>query len=338
MTIVFTICSNNYLAQAISLGQSLILHNPEYKFVIGLVDRKISEIDYSTIPFDILTVESIGIDDFGGMIKRYDITELNTAVKPFYFRYFFENTHKSEAVIYLDPDIFVYSPFIELEDALKNSEIVVTPHFTTPFDDDKKQNEEDFLNSGLYNLGFIGIRNTTVGNEMVNWWAERLRFKSYINFKAGLFTDQIWINFVPLYFPKVHIFMHPGYNMAYWNLHERSIVVKDGNSFVNETYPLVFYHFSGFNPIKNSVLSKYQDRFSFENRLDITPLFNDYSSALFSNKYRELIGYKCYFNGIRDQVVLQNRLEYLKKMPAGKRIIRSLILRMIKTFKIDLDQ
>lgn len=34
--LAFTICSANYLAQAIALGDSLLQHNPGYTFVIGL--------------------------------------------------------------------------------------------------------------------------------------------------------------------------------------------------------------------------------------------------------------------------------------------------------------
>jgi len=37
--LAFTICSANYLAQAIALGDSLLQHNPSYTFVIGLVDE-----------------------------------------------------------------------------------------------------------------------------------------------------------------------------------------------------------------------------------------------------------------------------------------------------------
>ena len=39
MKIAFTICSLNYFAQALSLGESLSKTNPHYKYVIGLVDR-----------------------------------------------------------------------------------------------------------------------------------------------------------------------------------------------------------------------------------------------------------------------------------------------------------
>jgi len=337
MNIVFTICSNNYLAQAIALGQSLLQYNLDYKYIIGLVDKKNTEIDYELIPYQVLEVESIGIDGFEEMIKRYDITELNTAVKPFYFKYFFSSIKKGDTVIYLDPDILVYSPFSVLEEALILNEIAITPHFTTPIIDDKKQREEDFLNAGIYNLGFIAVRNTTIGNAMVNWWADRLEHRSYIDFAKGLFTDQIWINFVPLYFQKVHILLHKGYNMAYWNLHERNLFLKENSYTVNHIEPLVFYHFSGFNPMKETVLSKYQNRFTFENRLDIIPLFADYSSKLFENRYKELIDYKCFYNGIKERIDMNIRKAKINKIPNYKKVIRNIILRLIRRFSIVLD-
>ena len=74
MNLVFTICSNNYLAQAISLGASLLRHNPDYIFKIGLVDRRNEMIQYDQIPYELVEVEKIGISDFDDMFKRYSIT------------------------------------------------------------------------------------------------------------------------------------------------------------------------------------------------------------------------------------------------------------------------
>jgi hypothetical protein len=45
--IIFTLCSNNYLAQAKTLGDSVKKFNPDVLFVIGLVDKLHPEIDYS---------------------------------------------------------------------------------------------------------------------------------------------------------------------------------------------------------------------------------------------------------------------------------------------------
>jgi hypothetical protein len=337
MNIVFTICSNNYLAQAITLGNSLLWYNPDYKFIIGLVDRINPAIDYSIIPYEILEVEEIGISAFDELYKKYNIIELNTAVKPFYFQYLFANRADVKSIIFLDPDILVYSPFAELEKELETSDIIIIPHITTPLNDDKLQTEEDFLNSGLYNLGFIAVNNTPEGCKMINWWAERLRHKAYIDLKRGLFTDQIWINFVPLFYNNVKILNHQGYNMAYWNLHERSLSLKQKQYYVNDIYPLVFYHFSGFNPMVPGVLSKYQNRFTFEERPEILLLFEEYSAMLFLNNYKTYINYPNVFRGIKEALDNKIRKERIHKVSFLKRAVRIIILKIIKKFQIVLD-
>jgi hypothetical protein len=337
MTLVFTLCSNNYLAQALTLGNSLLRYNPEYKFIIGLVDRNNSDIDYSVIPYEILEVENIGITDFELFCKKYSIIELNTAVKPFYFQYFFSHRTEVENVVYLDPDIQVYSQFNELEGELLSSDIIITPHFTTPIDDDKLQSEEDFLNSGLYNLGFIAVKNTSEGYSMINWWAERMRNKAFIDFKRGLFTDQIWINFVPLFFKKVKILIHPGYNMSYWNLHERTLQLLNEGLFINEQIPLVFYHFSGYNPLMPSVLSKYQNRFSFNNYLEIELLFNEYSTRLFANGYEKYIKLPNAYVSIKDHADKEIRKAEIKNIPLFLRFFRIIVLKISSKHNLLLD-
>jgi hypothetical protein len=343
MTLVFTICSNNYLAQAIRLGQSLLYFNKDYKFIIGLVDRKSKSIDYNKIPFEILEVEEIGIDRFNEMVMRYDIVELNTSVKPFYFKFFiYEGIYDS--IIYMDPDIEVFAPLFELENELGIYDIIITPHFFTPINDDKWQAEEDFLNSGLYNLGFIAVRKNSNSIKMIDWWAERLRTKSYINFSKGLFTDQIWINFVPLFFERVKILKHLGYNVAYWNLHERKLTKRDNNYFINDTIPLVFYHYASFRPLNPSVISTGQTRFSFEDRPELVPLFQDYCTQLFEIGYTDYNRLPCYFVNLKE-AILKEKWEALKKsIPFHKkvigrlyRIIRNAARKIVVKFGIILD-
>jgi hypothetical protein len=336
MKLVFTLCSNNYLAQAITLGDTFLKFNPNYRFIIGLVDKKQDSFDYTKIPYEIIEVEQIGVSFFSEMVLRYDIVELNTSVKPYFFQYFF-NTTKSESVIYLDPDIQVFAPFYDLENELGDHDIVIIPHFTTSINDDKWQAEEDFLNSGIYNLGFIAIKNTVNGKKMVNWWAERLRNKAYIDYKRGLFTDQIWINFVPLFFEKVKIFTNVGYNVAYWNLHERFISEKNGNYFVNEKQPLVFYHYASFRPLNPDIISTGQSRFSFKDRPEIAPLFSNYCELLFENGYKGLVKIQCYYLNIKKNHVKNKLIEIKHNTPIYKRVMSKIINIIIRKFGLVLD-
>ena len=82
MITVFTLCSTNYLAHAKTLGDSLRKTNPNYRFVIGLVDRVPAQLQSSFWqPYELIEVEELGIEGFAEMVQRYDVVELNTAVK-----------------------------------------------------------------------------------------------------------------------------------------------------------------------------------------------------------------------------------------------------------------
>lgn len=285
MTIAFTICSINYLAQARTLGDSLRLTNPEIVYFVGLVDR-LEEISFDPeyIPgYSLVEVHTIGIAGFDELCERYDITELNTAVKPFYFRYFFEKYPEAKKIIYLDPDIIVFQPLKALLGQLDTHTAVLTPHLCSPLHDHHKPSELDHLNTGVYNLGFCAFTRSNLIMTFLDWWAEKLRYECLIALCDGLFVDQNWMNFLPLFVKDTHIEKNVGYNAAYWNLHERYFSKEDGTFLVNEAQPLVFFHYSGYDPAKPEVLSKYQDRFDFVQRPDLLELFELYRQRLVSN-------------------------------------------------------
>ena len=293
--IAFTICSANYLAQAVALGDSLLAHNPTYQFIIGLVDEIeeahpiVKSVNYTLIP-----IKEIGIPNFDEFCAQYNITELNTAVKPFYFSYLFEKNKAVESIVYLDPDIFVYHSFDLLEKHLISNQIVLTPHITKPINDNKYPTETDFLNAGIYNLGFIALKRGNESLALINWWKDRLTHLCKIDFENGLFVDQLWLNFATLFYKEVFVLDNPGYNMAYWNLQERSLSKNDaGAHMVNSEHPLVFYHFSGYDLHKQYAISKYQNRFSFSDRKDITPLFNKYHQDVMSHGFEAFAAIPC---------------------------------------------
>jgi hypothetical protein len=297
MTLAFTLCSINYLAQAQTLGQSLQKTNPDVEFVIGLVDRIANvKLEADKIPpFELLEIDKINLNDLNEMCKIYDITELNTAVKPFYFDYFLKNRPEVQNIIYFDPDIIVYDSLQPLIDRLEKYSIVLTPHITSPIQDKFETREIDHLNTGVYNLGFVAISRSKASTEMIHWWMERLKKDCRIDLCNGLFVDQHWMIFVPIFF-RNHVFVdkYYGYNVAYWNLHERQVSQKDGKFFINDV-PLIFFHYSGYGINKPEEVSKYQNRSNFENRKDILPLFEYYAQQLKDNHNDYYSQFPCYY-------------------------------------------
>ena len=68
MAVIFTICSNNYLAQAAILGASLRRHHPGDRFILFLCDQPMAEIDYATLADEMIPVANIEprIDELAG--------------------------------------------------------------------------------------------------------------------------------------------------------------------------------------------------------------------------------------------------------------------------------
>ena len=122
-TIVFTICAKNFLANALALHESLDRVTDGLRFYVALCD--VAD-DLEQFPFRILRMEELGIPNWEWMKENYNITELNTAVKPFVFLALWD-LHPGEPVIYLDPDIIVTSRLSEVEDAFaRGAEAVLT--------------------------------------------------------------------------------------------------------------------------------------------------------------------------------------------------------------------
>lgn len=295
MTLAFTICSLNYLAQARTLGESLAATNPDFRFVVGLVDRLdgVALAPALQPPFELLEVHRLGIPNFGWMTSHYDITELNTAVKPYFIAYFFREHPEVRNVIYFDPDIIVFQPLGHLLANLERHALVLTPHITVPHDDDRSTNENDHLGTGTYNLGFIALHRGAETDRFVAWWCEKLAYECFNDVCNGLFTDQKWMNLTPVYFDPVRIEKHPGYNVAYWNLHERRLSERGGTVFVNDSWPLQFFHFSGYGLNQPDVISKYQNRHTFAARPDVVPLFARYAERLRAHHNAEYARLAC---------------------------------------------
>lgn len=289
-----TIVSKNYIAYARTLCASYLKHHPDNDFFVLLVDKNNGEIDVSKELFKLITVEELPIADFKSITFRFDVLELNTNVKPAFLQYLF-NQHKIYKIIYFDPDIYIYQPVTMIYSLLEDNNVVLTPHCTEPINDTLRPNERDFLKAGVFNLGFIALQNSDESNKLLTWWGNRCLTLGYNETQSGLFVDQKWMNFAPCFVDKLYVLKHAGCNMAYWNLHERSLTKVNSEWIVNNKTPLLFFHFSGVDINNQDVVSKYQNRSTFDNRSDLREIFGEYFMRLEGNEIRETRQYNYAF-------------------------------------------
>ena len=255
-----TICASNYLAFARVLGRSLQEHHSDAGFTIWLIDADAPSADLG--PFRVRPIrEAFAEAELEELASYYDILELATSVKPRCFQALF--AEGADSVIYLDPDIELFRPMAAVFDLLaQGASGVVTPHVTGPLPADGEAPDDlILLGAGLYNLGFMALSATEATAEMLDWWSRWVRTHCFSDRCTGSFTDQKWINDAPLFWPSIRVLRDPTYNVAYWNLPQRRFD-STGGEWTVDGQPLVFFHYSGFDPERPDRLSTHESRIS----------------------------------------------------------------------------
>lgn len=300
----FTICAKNYLAQALTLKSSFQHHNPNCDFYIFISDSSEGlteeEID------NVVLLDDHWIDNWRLMAFKYNVIEFSTSIKPFCFKKLFKENYSK--VIYLDPDTYVTKPLDEIFNFLDNKSIVLTPHYCNiQTDYTGSITEEEILFVGIYNLGFAAIKNDKVGMEIVNWWMNRLANKCYADKIDALHVDQKWMDFIPAFFPNdVLITHHLGINPAIWNLHERELIININKEYVirnnktKEIFPLLFFHFSGFDPFSPKLINRRHPKYNTDVYPSYIPLFDEYVKGLYENGYDKYSKMTYSFNAFED--------------------------------------
>lgn len=294
---IFTICAKNYLAQALTLKESVLLHNPDIDMFIFLADVKTDDIS----ELDVVILDDSWINDWRSMAFKYNVIEFSTSIKPFCFNKLFHEGY--EKVIYLDPDIFVTDSISSIYDSLNEYSMVITPHYNhIEKEYTGAVTEEELLFVGIYNLGFGAIKNNHIGRQIIEWWQNRLFDKCFADKEDALHVDQKWIDFLPGFFPNdILISHHPGINIAIWNLHERELKIKNNQYIIEdlrtkESYPLLFFHFSGFDPYNRKVINRRHPKFNIDVFPSFIPIINSYSDFVNGKNYNFFSKLKYSFN------------------------------------------
>ena len=326
---ICTIVSLNYFAQAMGLMKNVKKYHPEAELHVLLVDKVQSKEVADKLKLyesvaKLYTVEEIGIPDIISMAFKYDVVELNTAVKP-YFMEFLLDKFQYENLIYIDSDILLFHRLDRVYEELEKHSVILTPHLLSVEEDvdTRISKTQDFLRFGIYNLGFIAVRNNDAGREAVRWWQQKLHEKCYLSKEEFLAWDQKWMDFAPALLDDVYILRDKGHNVAFWNIQGRFISQKNGEYFVNETIPLIFYHFSHYRLSKKDKIANVEQkarRIPLSERKDLEPLFERYYQSVMENDFEFFskipYGYTFYDDG--EVISKEDRDEYKKLLEMGK--------------------
>jgi hypothetical protein len=284
----FTVVTPNYLAHGRSVRDSFLRHHPDCDFYIGIIGSPENIPDQYTE--DVYFITQIQDSRMEAMLKSYTAFEMSCAVKSYFASYFFEKFPSIDRLVFLDGDILVFNSM-----TFSTASITISPHRTrqTGFYPFSNSLSDVSLNRfGVYNAGYFEVMRDDEGLRFLNWWKDLMSTMCYDRPDEHLFTDQLWLNAVPAFFENVQIIKNPGYNVAYWNLIERTVKEKEGQFFV-EDQPLVFYHYSSYNIEKPDAMTAFvEDYLSFENFPQLRSLYKEYETSVRKHgydKYKSLV-------------------------------------------------
>lgn len=284
---ICTIIAKNYVAHARVLVESFLAKHPGGECFVLVIDDFEGYIDPALESFRLVRLDELGISDARSLCFKYNVTELATAVKATLIKHLLDRL-KVGSLLYLDPDILVTGSLLPLFDKLERSPAILTPHLDTDYPDDGKYpDDRHILISGIFNLGFLGIRKGPWADRFLAWLEPKLMSHCIIDHKQGYFVDQRFFDLALAIFPEMEIERNVGYNVAYWNMHSRFLRVSD-DAWVCNGEALRFFHFSDYKPESAEVISGHMNRYLIADRPDMVPIFELYHSKLIAHGYEEV--------------------------------------------------
>jgi len=241
-----TILDANFILRVLALEKSLQAHGRDYLLHAVCTDTEaftlLGKINNSRIhPIALQDIERRFPELKTVETKRQRYEYIMTC-KPFVLRQLLETEPSIDILTYLDGDLFFFDDPQAILKELGEGSMLLTPH-REPDNAPKKGRH------GIFNAGFIAVRNNDEGKSAMKWWSEQTLEWCFDRVEDNRFIDQKYLNQLPDLFKKVIVSSHPGLNAAPWNVGRHRFSLKRGTVTVDRQ-PLVFYHFHAFKKIK----------------------------------------------------------------------------------------
>lgn len=219
--LISTIASGADLPKAVLMAQSVKHHMRDALVVVCLVEEASPQIDVIPNVDVLILAKHLGNPEFYKHLFRFTHMQCASALKGQLFRYLIETFPNERHFIYVDTNMYITGPFSELSAMLQASHIILCPHLLEPAGFDAGS-EIGALRDGTFHGGLVAVKRSNEGERFVNWWDDMIA-SNYEDPLNSVFLDQKWLNFVPACFDAA-ILRHPGYNVGFWNIHERRMV------------------------------------------------------------------------------------------------------------------
>ena len=280
--VVGCVVTRSHIASVRAMARRLAETTPGAVCIGLIVDAEPGEIaaDEPFIPWTLqdLTAGDPQLErDVLEMTFCYTAFELCCAVRGLFHR----AIHRRgdwESWLVIDGDVWIVGDLTPVFEEVELRSISLSAHAATPaYPDTRPQPELEFLSSGIYNGGVLGLRRDDESLRFAEWFHQRLRRHAIQ--AAPMFVDQLWLNLVPGWFSSVGTFEHRGVNVGHWNLHERPLERVDDTICVGDE-PLLLAHLSAVDRGRPKNVSRHAPWFDGEAPEPWGALVEQYFAAL----------------------------------------------------------
>jgi len=237
-----TLFYSNYLTRAMALSQSLLRHcQRDFKLVMLCMDQLAAETcarlglaRARVLPISVL--ES-GDPELAAMKPYRTIGEYCWTCTAPLMLYLLDRVGDGELVVYLDADMMFFSDPLPIFEEWGDRDIAIHEHRFAP---EYRHHERQ---SGRFNVGWVGVRNTAVGRACLTRWRAQCIAECVSDGFRGLCGDQTYLNEWPtLYGERVTILQNPGVGLGPWNIGAYQLSQKNGILYADEA-KVIFYHY-----------------------------------------------------------------------------------------------
>ncbi|MCW5892782.1 MAG: glycosyltransferase family 4 protein [bacterium] len=282
---VVTVCTRDHLHFAKVLAASVRAKHPELPVLVVLADgyepEDLGVADATTVP-----APALGVDRLPYLALKYSATDLCCALKPAAVQ-FAGRELGFDRVVYLDADIRLYARMDALLAALDHADVVAVPHTLAPLPNPERLWERpslgDLAYAGVLNAGLFAMTMGEASTRFLAQWEQLVTREGAFLPSQGGQMEQNAFNWVIAFADRVHVLRDPAYDVAYWNLHDRSVRwagLDGGAGWLVDGRPLVAFHFSGFSPFDPTTLSRHQNRYSLLHLPSLARLYETYADEL----------------------------------------------------------
>ncbi|WP_052447402.1 hypothetical protein [Clostridium polynesiense] len=196
-----------------------------------------------------------------------NLLEYSWTLKPVFIEYLIEN-HGVDSLIYCDADIFLYSSPEDLIEEWKGHSVFMCRQ--------RRDYEEEKMYGG-FQSSLIGFKNTINSLSIIKWWKEKCLKWCYAmpDIENKLFSDQRYLDEIPLLFSDIKLIEHPGINSAPWNINKKNIYYNNGEIYIDGVR-LISYNFENLKILSPTEFDLYSSPSVKLSEKDIKNLYGPY--------------------------------------------------------------